>query len=203
MDIRHRIALSATYEVPFGKKLHGAAALAGKGWQLNTITFWQTGSTFSFWSGYNQINLPGIWYDQPNRYLKYSDIPADILENAFYLAQYWGLPTGPNTPNGVYCLGANNTGHCIAPQLFGTPGNASQFSEYGPHARAANVSMFKYFGLVRDMRMQFRAEVFNISNTPNFGPPDSGWGDAAFGTLSYTQSNQNPRQIQLALKLLF
>jgi hypothetical protein len=203
VDIRNRIALSATYEIPFGKQLHGAAALMGKGWQVNTITYWQTGSSNGFYSAYPQINLPNVYYDQPNRYLKYSDIPQNILDNAVQVAINKGLPNGPGTPNGVYCLGPNNTGHCIAPQLFGTPGDARQWSEYGPHTRAANVSMFKYFDFAENIRLQFRAEVFNIANTPNFGAQDVGYGDPGFGTITSTQSNQNPRQVQLALKLLF
>jgi hypothetical protein len=201
LDIRHRIALSANYEIPFGKNLRGAAGLVGKGWQLNTITHWQTGSSNGFWSGYPQINLPNVYWDQPNRYLRYSDIPQNILDNAIQVAANYGLPTGPGTPNGVYCMGPNRTGHCIAPQPFGTPGTARQWSEYGPHNRAADVSMFKYFDVAENMKLQFRAEVFNVSNTPNFGLQDTGWGDYGFGTTSYTI--QNPRQIQLALKLQF
>jgi hypothetical protein len=51
------------------------------------------------------------------------------------------------------------------------------------------------------MSLQFRAETFNLLNTPRFGNPDSVLSDAAFGVIS-AQAN-SPRQIQFGLKLLF
>ena len=50
--------------------------------------------------------------------------------------------------------------------------------------------------------MQFRAESFNAFNTPWFGAPNTTLGSAAFGVVSPSQQN-DPRNIQLALKLLF
>jgi hypothetical protein len=49
--------------------------------------------------------------------------------------------------------------------------------------------------------MQFRAEAFNLTNTPQFSPPATAQGAAGFGAVS-SQNNQ-PRIVQLALKLRF
>lgn len=187
VDIRHRIAMSANYELPFGKNLQGFASYVGKGWQLNTISYWQTGSAFGVGNGTNpQINLPNIGSDRPNRYAKYSLVPPSVI-----------------AASGVERLGANNTGACFALQAFGTAGNSPEFSDYGPHQRSVNLSMFKYFDLTEKARLQFRAESFNITNTPNFATPSGSYGSPGFGTISSTAGNQNPRQLQLALKVLF
>ena len=50
-------------------------------------------------------------------------------------------------------------------------------------------------------RLQFRAECFNLTNTPIFGIPNTSLGTAAFGTIN-SQNNQ-PRIVQFALKFLF
>jgi hypothetical protein len=63
--------------------------------------------------------------------------------------------------------------------------------------------MFKDFDLMETTKLQFRAETFNLTNTPNFNTPGTSFGSGGFGTINGTASNQNPRQIQLALKFLF
>jgi hypothetical protein len=49
--------------------------------------------------------------------------------------------------------------------------------------------------------LQFRAEAFNLTNTPRFAPPGQSIGAAGFGVVS-SQSNQ-PRVVQFALKLTY
>lgn len=187
VDIRHRVAFAANYDLPFGKNASGATGAFVKGWKLNSIAFWQTGSAYGISNGVApQINLPGVSSDRPDRYAKYTQIPAAAI-----------------TGGKVQCLGPNNTGACFAPQAFGTPGNARQFSEYGPHQRRVDLSLFKEFDTFEKSKLQFRAETFNITNTPNFTSPSGGFETATFGLTSSTAPNQNPRQLQLALKLLF
>jgi outer membrane receptor protein involved in Fe transport len=180
VDIRHRIAFAASYELPFGKSLDGLRGYLAKGWQLNSIAFWQTGSAYGVSNGVNpRINLPGVSTDRPNRYAKASLVPSGVTAS---------------------CL---SSGACFAPQTLGTAGSASQFSEYGPHQRRVDLSLFKNFELPLNSKLQFRAESFNITNTPNFASPSGALGTAGFGKISATSANQSPRQLQLALKLLF
>jgi hypothetical protein len=82
-------------------------------------------------------------------------------------------------------------------------GNESSDSVYGPRARVLNASLLKDFSIVDRLRMQFRAEFFNLTNTPNFGQPGNGLTTGQFGFVSATAGNMNPRQMQFALKLHF
>jgi hypothetical protein len=49
--------------------------------------------------------------------------------------------------------------------------------------------------------LQFRVESFNLTNTPQFGLPNSAVGSPAAGTI--TSLVGNPRQIQFALRFAF
>jgi hypothetical protein len=62
-------------------------------------------------------------------------------------------------------------------------------------------SLFKKFRIVERVSLEFRAEAYNLMNTPIFSAPNTTVGSAALGIIS-GQSNV-PRQVQLGLKLLF
>jgi hypothetical protein len=65
-----------------------------------------------------------------------------------------------------------------------------------------DVSGFKDFKLTeRPVIMQFRAELFNGLNHPNFGLPGRTFATASFGVISTTVTNN--RDVQFALKLIF
>jgi hypothetical protein len=66
-----------------------------------------------------------------------------------------------------------------------------------------NLSLFKTFPIHDQLKLQFRAESFNLTNTPQFGAPDTNVNDAAFGSLTNFAQTNNPRNLQVALKLLF
>jgi len=211
VDIRHRIALNWNYLIPLGKDEHGLAALLKKGWTWNSVIFWQTGQPFTVsdgWTNANgvaQINLPLTTTDRPN---------------------VTGKPYRTSNPSINNWLNAE----AFTPQPAGTAGNEASGQFFGPHTRRADISLFKNFDLPEKMSLQFRAECYNISNTPNFSIPNAaitawtaGSGHTAttpiskvgllpgdtpapgttFGTITSTAANLNPRQMQFALKLMF
>jgi hypothetical protein len=95
-----------------------------------------------------------------------------------------------------------NTSVFTQPAPF-TFGNASRTlpDVRGPGTRNLDLSLFKNFALVERMSLQFRAEAFNISNTPSFSDPNQNFNAVAFGQI--TGTSNAARQVQFGLKLLF
>jgi len=85
-------------------------------------------------------------------------------------------------------------------------GNASRTTDAIRSDGIANLdfAIFKRFPVKifgDGQRFEFRAEAFNLFNTPQFGFPGTTLGQAGFGIIG-TQANL-PRQVQLALKFVF
>ena len=90
-----------------------------------------------------------------------------------------------------------------AGQTFATNfGNAPRGSLRGPAIYNVDFSVFKNFSFTESWKLQFRAEAFNLLNTPQFGLPYNGVTDTGLaGSISGTVHSS--RQLQLALKLSF
>jgi hypothetical protein len=92
--------------------------------------------------------------------------------------------------------------------VFSTPaasqfGNAPRTFNGARSDKTANydLSLHKNTNLTEKLVLQFRAEAFNLTNTPVFSPPNTTYGAAGFGTVG-SQANQ-PRIVQFGLKLVF
>ena len=66
-----------------------------------------------------------------------------------------------------------------------------------------DLSAFKDFNITESKVIQFRAECFNISNTPNFANPNATIGNGQYGQITGLNVNYTPREFQFVLKLLF
>jgi hypothetical protein len=71
----------------------------------------------------------------------------------------------------------------------------------GPSLVNLDFSILKDTRLTEDVALQFRAEAFNLTNTPQFWLPNTAFGNLQFGQINTTSGL--PRVIQLSLKLLF
>jgi hypothetical protein len=193
IGFKHKFTMRANYELPFGKGASGLRKQVESGWQVNTIAFWQSGQPFSILDNQNLINLPNITSDRPN----------------------W-IPGQPCTVSNWTVSNFINL-NAFQQQAIGNPGNEGRDQCYGPHWRQVDFSVFKDFPIAERYKLSFRAEAFNISNTPNFSLPNfniSGWTvirqpqgiptqAGAFGQITATNIGFTPRVIQLALKLNF
>src|SRR5579863_547478 len=208
-DIQNRFALSLNYEFQYGKSWTGLKQMALAGWSVNSISAWQSGKPFTVLNnGGNQGpgNNDTTTYIDPNTGQQVTesygdravpnngggrDRPNQILKNA----------RGPKTNSEFFNTAA------FAPQPTGTIGSTGRNSLFGPDFRHVDLSIFKDFPVTELVKLQFRAEAFNISNTPSFifplGSGNTELGDPSFGTVTNFDPNYTPREYQFALKLNF
>jgi hypothetical protein len=83
----------------------------------------------------------------------------------------------------------------------GTVGSSGVGMFRGPGQFDIDCSIFKNFPIREKKKVEFRTEVFNIMNHPNFSNPNTSMDSASFGQISGT--TVNGRIIQFALKLAF
>lgn len=187
-DIRHRVVATVNYTLPFAKSSRGLTCLALKSWQMVGTFTASTSAPFTITnspppgpSGVVQSRVPGLSSDRPN-----------VKDG------YWNKLTVSHKT--IYKW--FNT-DAFEDQLAGTAGNAKKGILYGPGSRNSDLSLLKDFEISEKVKFQFRAEAFNFANLVNWGAPDSSYADlgSTFGTI--TSTSGNPRQMQLALKLMF
>jgi hypothetical protein len=89
---------------------------------------------------------------------------------------------------------------CFAAQPLYAYGDLGRNVLHGPGRENLDLAIHREFSLKESMRLQFRAEAFNITNTPAFSAPGAAFGSGTFGVISSAGLGRN---IQLALKLLF
>jgi hypothetical protein len=187
-DISRRFVLSYVYDLPFGRgKQFGAALsrpldLIAGNWSLNGVLTFSTGVPLAILNAQNNSQSFSA-AQRPNVNGGDSNLPAD-RSLTDRLAKWF------------------NTGVFSQPAAF-TFGNAPRTM---PNVRADGIrswdfSVFKAFPIHESIRAEFRAEMFNFTNTPNFAAPGQSFGSATFGVVN-AQSN-SPRQVQLGLKLYY
>jgi hypothetical protein len=192
-DIPQVLQFSYTYELPIGR---------GKwiGGDLNPVLNgivggWRTNGIWRFSSGrpiipalYEYKNIPTYGPTRPNLI---GTPHRKRGKDSNWIQQYFTSSDG-----GAFFAQPADYALGNAPRTLGTVRQ--------PGINNADLSVFKEFqmGRIREgMRTEFRFEAFNALNHPQFGGPDTTFGDPNFGQI-FSQVN-SPRQLQLALKLYF
>lgn len=179
-DARHRFVISYIWQLPL-PKYEGLAGKLVNGWSLSGITTFQSGT--------------------PIRITSNAD---NELQNSFAF-----LTAGePDLVAPFHTLNPRNTPTHLAfdPSSFQQPaqrgviGDSPRTICCGPGLNNFDFSILKDTGLNERMRLQFRAEFFNIFNHAQFFNPDGNISDGTFGQVVQAR---DPRLVQFALKLLF
>lgn len=198
MDVAQRFVASFVYELPFGKgkalfnQLPRGLNMLVTGWQANGIVTVQSGLPLIIRGAPGNIN-PGST-QRPISAGRPARITGGTTDER--LARWFDTTQFLN-PVDVY-------GSALAPFRYGNLGRVMPDLR-APGNRIADLSLFKntYFGPEGKWNLQFRAEAFNASNTPQFGAPNTNItsrGSGGFGSIS---SAGQARQVQMALKLIF
>lgn len=185
-DVSRRLVASATYEVPVGKGRHYLGSMPRSvdfvlgGWQMNGIATFQDGTPVQISNGGNSANIgaPGI------RATDNGQNPQNTGSIGGRLTNYFVQGDFSQTPN--YAFG--NVGRFLP--------NVRQ-----PGTHNLDFSLFKGFHPIERMNLQFRAEAYNLTNSPAWGGLGTTVNNpSTFGII--TSKNGN-RTMQMALKLIF
>ena len=211
-DVRHNAIINVLYELPFGKSLRGVSGQLLSGWQIGGIGTFAAGVPFTVENSANRSQNQATgsnFSDRPNLVTGASNNPTHGVSagctfgtgtSAITIAA--GTPVG--TPSHWFDPCA------FVPQPLGTFGNLGRNTLIGPGRSTIDFLVNKHFRISEKRELQFRTEVFNILNHPNFEAPNinfrrifDGSGNLlpTFGQLTNTTSTS--RQIQFGLKLIF
>ena len=194
LDLPQKFIMSGDYALPVGK---GRALASSHGWVNEIVGDWQVNAIVTLRSGlptdvlvarlppvFATVNRPDVVVGQPL-----------LVANPGF-DQYFNPGAFAVSPTVTNALGAP----------VQTYGNAGRSLLRGPGSKNIDASLFKEFRLTETKRVQFRAEAFNLTNTPTFTLPNARSavltvGNAAFGKLSGSQTVG--RQVQFGLKLIW
>ena len=189
---RHRVLLSGIYQLPVGmgrrywSKANPVVNAALGGWELSTVTMWQTGPYMT------PVTSPA--FDSANLNLVY--------RGALQRADCVGNPVpAQRTLDGYFDLGAFS-----AIPTAGRTGSCGVGILEGPRTLAIAGGLSKTFTVRERAHLRFEATFTNLPNHPNFAAPAVDVSaPATFGKITSVQSAENSgnRTGQLALRLDF
>jgi hypothetical protein len=197
-DIPQVLRANAVWALPF----HGNKII--EGWQLSGIVNNYGGVPINVNTGFDRAVFTSGSTPRPNY------VPNNPAQTVNGVA----LPACNNDPilgrDGFNTIGKWFNPNCYALEPVGTFGNTGRNTLRGPSFFNFDISLLKDTRITEQIKLQFRAEFFNITNHTNLGFPNnnvfsaSGAINAAtVGTITASNVGSTPRQIQLALKLTF
>ena len=156
-DSRHRFVATASYSIPNFAKGHPRF---GKGWQLNTVVTLRSGNPFHL-TLFDDYNNTGEFFPRP-------DIVGDPYAGTHAPDRFINL-SAFKVPCTLDPTGDGSAASCLPGTWhFGSLGrNALR----GPGYRNVDFSIFKDTPITENVKVQLRAEIFNIFNHPNFSNP--------------------------------
>jgi len=180
-DTRHVLQFDYTYAIP---AISGLPTVLFKGWQINGLTVMRSGLPVNVTCGCDSMGIGAA------------------------TARADAVPGVPQRPANFDIPGSQINLAAFKAPARGTWGNVGRNTLTGPAAFNWDFSLFKDFHLRENHTIQFRAEVFNIFNTPQFGIPSAALNaPATFGTSQSTINTVagfgTNRQIQFALRYQF
>ena len=220
-DARQRVVLSGFYLLPFKRNR------LVSGWQVGLVNQIQTGNpinpTLAIGPG------PGISLTvRPDLLGKITTTgdPAQYFQNAVLCEPFNGaVPSSGATAPAIPACAATPAATLAVPCTFNATGNTPGKNNYpvvpgschpgslgrnaiiGPNFLDTDFSVTKDTKITERFTLQFRSEMFDIFNHPNFGDPALTATNSTFGQIQTTRFPTgdfgSARQIQFALKLLF
>ena len=194
----HRVTTSIVYELPFGRGRAFASNASGwvngliGGWSVNGFGQFQSGRPLDF-EGRN-IYFNGDLSALKAKYTSDSDVPVFDL-SGFYFHDAAVQTNGVDDP----VKQRADTRIRLANNLRYFPSRVDGIRS--PFLKLWDISIVKQVPLSGRVRAQFNVEFLNAFNTVVFNDANTDPTNAAFGKV--TSQNNLPRDIQLAVKIVF
>jgi hypothetical protein len=145
------------------------------GWQIGGLVRVQAGDAVAVTQATNNNSSLGFAVQRPNRISNPNELGGRSVARYF-----------------------NTTSFTAAPQFV--IGNSPRNPVRGPGLQSADLMIGKTFRVTERVNLEFRAEAFNVSNTPPLNDPNGSFGSAAFGSIT---SAGNPRVFEFVAKVHF
>jgi hypothetical protein len=192
-DRTHNLQIGSSYELPFGQgkrwAQEGFARHLLGGWQLNGIFSAYSGTTFTVTSAGTSLNAPG------------------------------NTQTADQIKSEVEILGGAGHGQAYFDPLAFAPVTQVRFGTSGinilrgPGVVNLDLGLFREFAPTERFRIQFRAESFNVTNTPHFNNPGTNVSNLQLspdgsvaslrGFSEITSALDDERQVRFGLRISF
>jgi hypothetical protein len=218
-NVPQRIVASPVYQLPFGT----GRQFLNQGWSSKVVGGWEVASEISYQKGTQTTPIDGA--NVSNNGETSGDRPyvqGNPNKGAPRTVNEWFNTLDYNYQNVVSGVPTNPTiqtqlnsfpGTTVVPATPEPYGNARHGSINNPNYADVDVNIARNFPLPRRMSMQFRAEMFNAFNHPNFNPPGATFTGftknattgvvSAAGSFGHLTAAQDGRDVQFALKLFF
>ena len=191
IDIRQSLSVNSVYDLPFGHGKHylSGGGVAGKvlgGWQLSGLASAMSGRPVNITIDRSATDL----LDGNSRDQRPDLVPGMSLYSAPRTINNWFNPAAFATP------------------AVDTWGNLGRNLGRGPGYYEIDTALEKAIPLNEQLKLEFRAEAFNLLNHPIYGDPDSDVSDSSFGVIT-SQLNTgatgigSSRRLQFMLRLEF
>jgi len=196
-DIPNRVAVSYVYDLPFGRgqKMlqHGPL-----GWVLGN---WETSGVYTYYSGHPfQVNENDGNHNSVLDPYGYTTATPNLVGTPhvvgdpdcwFYASK--DSACGRHAPSGYT--------DAFATTAVGAIGNVGRNTLRGPGVDVMDAALLRNFPITEGWNVQARWEVFNVTNTPEFGQPQGNI--TSGGVASITTLSGDPRVMQFALRVSF
>lgn len=177
LDQTHRLIFSTVYALPWYKKQPSFVGRVLGGWELGGIVSFFSGAPLAMSSSVDNTYSQG-GNPRPNWSGKSTSLPNPTAAGWFDISQFtqpapYTFGNAPRSLNGLRSDGVKNL----------------------------DLSLNKSTNVTEKLKLQLRAEAFNLPNRPQFAPPNTSQGAATFGVVSAMENMA--RILQFGLKLIY
>jgi hypothetical protein len=204
-DIRHRIIGNYTWEVPWFRSAHGFAGKAFGGWGISQIMEYHTGFPVTIFAGTRRGINDNALLAGFTGVVRADGNPLEIKPVPFGSAAAASLPAlcSRGVVSGTLDASScpNVSGFPLTQPLLGQFGNSPRNALRLDNLFNTDFAIFKSTSVTEQVKVLFRWEIFNLTNTPNFSTFDNVLTSGTFGQYQGTATNM--RQMQGSIKLTF